>query len=220
MSKPEPKNEIREEQTAMPEHEDANEDASESFADEALPLEEGMEENAEGQAIQDRIVTLEEELAVTKDQALRALAEAENTRRRAIKDREDASKYAVSAFAKDLLDFADNFSRALSAMPEGDEATSEQIKGIIDGIRAMDKELLKTLEKHGITKIEPMDEKFDPNFHEVMFEAPVPGKPAGMIIELIEPGYILHGRLLRPARVGVVKDDGSDEGQAKVDTHA
>lgn len=171
-----------------------------------------------------RIAELENELATLKDQALRALAEAENTRRRAVKEREDASKFAVSAFAKDLLDFADNFGRALKAMPASNDIASEQIRGIIEGISAMDKELLTTLQKHGIVKIEPMDEKFDPNFHEVMFEAPMPDKPSGTIIELIEPGYLLHGRLLRPARVGVVRDDGQgngkDRNQGGIDTHA
>lgn len=158
---------------------------------------------------------LREELAQMKDQALRALAEAENVRKRAVKEREDARKFAISAFAKDLLDFADNFGRALQAIPSELAETDERVKGVIEGISAMDKDLLSTLGKHGITRIEPLDEMFDPNLHEVMFEAPMPDKQPGTIIQLIEPGYLLNDRLLRPARVGVAK--GAEDTQ-RVDT--
>lgn len=223
MRKPDPKSEMQEDHKMTGHDHDSEQKTGLDIYDENADLEseEGL---AAFDAAQDRIAELENELATLKDQALRALAEAENTRRRAVKEREDASKYAVSAFAKDLLDFADNFNRALKAMPDADDSMSGPVKSIIDGIEAMDKELLSTLQKHGIVKIEPMDEKFDPNFHEVMFEAPMPDKPAGTIIELIEPGYILHGRLLRPARVGVVKDDGQSDGdngaRGSIDTHA
>lgn len=152
------------------------------------------------------------ELEQTKEQMLRALADAENTRRRAQKDRQDASNFAISNFAKDLLDFSDNFGRALASIPEELKDGDERIKSVISGIEAMEKELLRTFEKHGIQKIEPEEEIFDPNIHEVMFEVPGSGKPAGTIMQVLEPGYILKDRLLRPARVGVAKDDGSHEG--------
>ena len=155
-----------------------------------------------------RITALEAEVADAKDKMMRALAEAENARRRAVKDREDAGKYAVTSFARDLLDFSDNFHRALAAIP-GDLHTDERIAGIITGLEAMDANLLKTFEKHGIKKIDPLDEPFNPNFHEVMFEAPVPGKPAGVVIQVIESGYVIADRLLRAAKVGVSKGDGS-----------
>jgi molecular chaperone GrpE len=155
-----------------------------------------------------RIAALEAEIADAKDKMMRALAEAENARRRAVKDREDAGKYAVTSFARDLLDFSDNFHRALAAIP-GDLHTDERIAGIITGLEAMDANLLKTFEKHGIKKIDPLDEPFNPNFHEVMFEAPVPGKPAGVVIQVIESGYVIADRLLRAAKVGVSKGDGS-----------
>ncbi|HOO81035.1 MAG TPA: nucleotide exchange factor GrpE [Alphaproteobacteria bacterium] len=152
---------------------------------------------------------LQEELAATRDQAKRALAEAENTRRRAIKEREDASKFAVSGFAKDLLDVSDNLRRALEAVPTDLLESAPRLKNLVDGIEATERTLLRTFEKHGIEKIEPLDQPFDPNYHEVMFEAPVPGKPAGTVMQVMESGYVLNGRILRPARVGVVKDDGT-----------
>ena len=151
-----------------------------------------------------KIKALEAELADAKDKMMRALADAENTRRRAVKDREDAGKYAVTSFAKDLLDFSDNFHRALSAIPQ-DLHDDERIASIITGLEAMDTQLLKTFERHGIKKIEPLDETFNPNFHEVMFEAPVPGKPGGVVIQVVEAGYVIADRLLRAAKVGISK---------------
>lgn len=157
-----------------------------------------------------RIKVLEAEVADAKDKMMRALADAENTRRRSIKDKEDIAKYAVSSFAKDLLDFSDNFHRALAAIPS-ELHNDERIASIIAGLEAMDSNLLKSFEKHGIRKIEPLDEQFNPNFHEVMFEAPTPGKPAGMVIQVVEAGYVLNDRLLRAAKVGISKGGfGSD----------
>lgn len=192
----EERNEEEQEDRLTPEPEDAYEGSPEP----ETPQEEPEE---------DRVSALENELHQAKDQMLRAMAEADNTRKRLLKEREDIRKYAVSDFARDMLGFSDNFKRALDSIPEGLAETDERIKNVITGVETMGKELLKTLEKHGINKIEPMGEMFDPNFHEAMFEAPGTGQPAGTIIELIEPGYILHNRLLRPARVGVAKDDGA-----------
>ncbi|MEC7701677.1 MAG: nucleotide exchange factor GrpE, partial [Pseudomonadota bacterium] len=154
-----------------------------------------------------RIAELEQAVAQEKERALRALAEAENTRRRALKDREDAGKYAISRFARDLLDVLDNFSRAMDAVPEDLKEVDERINGVITGVESVQNDMLKIFTSHGIQKIEPLDERFDPNFHEVMFEAPGSGKPEGVVIQVIEPGYVISGRLLRPARVGVAKGD-------------
>lgn len=151
-----------------------------------------------------KIKALEAELADAKDKMMRALADAENTRRRAVKDREDAGKYAISAFAKDLLDFSDNFHRALAAIPQ-ELHDDERVASIITGLEAMDANLLKSFERHGIKKIEPLDETFNPNFHEVMFEAPIPGKPGGIVIQVVEAGYVIADRLLRAAKVGISK---------------
>lgn len=154
---------------------------------------------------------LQEELDAAKDQLARALAEAENTRRRAQKEREDASKFAISKFAKDLLEVSDNLRRALEAFPSDLAEAEPRIQNMIDGIEATERSLLRTFEKNGIVKLEPLDEPFDPNFHEVMFEAPVPGKPAGIVMQVVEAGYLLNERLIRPARVGVTNSDGGEE---------
>lgn len=182
------------------------------------------QDNAAGEA--DRvaavIAALQEEVAQAKDQALRAMADAENTRKRALKEREDAGKYAISAFARDLLEFSGNFDRALSAIPQ-EVRGDERIAAVVIGIEAMAKDLFATFEKHGIQKINPMDEMFNPNFHEAIFEAPGTGKPAGMVIQVVEPGYIIKDRLLRPAKVGVAKGEAAPAGGAPgghVDTSA
>ena len=97
----------------------------------------------------------------------------------------------------------------MEAVPTDLLDSEPRLKNLVEGIEATERTLLKTFEKHGIQKIEPLDEPFDPNFHEVMFESPAPGKPAGVVMQVMEPGYTLHDRLIRPARVGVTKDDGS-----------
>lgn len=171
----------------------------------------------------DKIAALEAELDKAKDQMMRALADAENTRRRGLKDREDIRKYAVAEFARDLLDFSDNFGRALESLPKDLMEADERLKNVLTGIQAMESTLMKTFEKHGIKKIEPMDELFNPNFHEVMFEAPATGKAAGTIVQVIEPGYVVADRLLRPARVGIAKDEGqggTSNGGENIDTSA
>lgn len=168
-----------------------------------------------------QISELQQQLAATKDQGLRALAEADNTRKRALKDREDATKYAIANFARDLLDYADNFNRAIAAVPEElKNSGDDRITNLVTGLEAMQRQLLQTLEKNGIKKIEPRDEPFNPHFHEVMFEVPGTGKPAGTIIQLVDAGYVLHDRLLRPARVGVAKDEGQGAALHSVDTKA
>ena len=165
------------------------------------------------------IGALQAEVAAAKEQTLRALADAENTRKRAQKEREDAGKYAISAFARDLLEFADNFQRAMAAIPD-ELRSDERIAAVVAGIDVMSKDLFATFEKHGIQKIHPLNEPFNPNYHEAIFEAPGTGKPAGMVIQVIEPGYIIKDRLLRPARVGVARADDNTPAGDHVDTQA
>ncbi len=165
------------------------------------------QQNAEDSENLDEFETLEAELAKTKDQLLRALAENENTRRLARKDREDAGKYAISSFAREMLGVADNLRRALDHVPEDLIAQNAEIKNLTDGINATEREMLRTFEKQGIKQIDPMGELFNPNFHEVMFETPGTGEPAETVIQVMEKGYTLKDRLLRPARVGIAKAD-------------
>ena len=171
-------------------------------------------------AQQAKIAALQAELEKNKDQMLRALAEAENGRKRALKEREDASKYAVSSFARDRLTVADNLRRALEAIP-GDLLKSDpRLQKVIEGIEATERELLKSFDRSSIKKIDPSGEIFNPNFHEVMFEAQGTGKPAGTIVQVMDVGYVLHDRLLRPARVAVAKDEGQDKPGGQIDTKA
>lgn len=158
-------------------------------------------------AAQARIAELETLLAETKDKALRALAEAENTRRRTERDRQDTAKFAVASFARDMLTVSDNLSRALDAIKPEQRQASPELENIFVGVDATARELLRVLSSNGIKKIEAMGQKFDPNQHEVLFEVDMPGTAAGTIVQVIEPGYMIHERLLRPARVGVAKSD-------------
>jgi molecular chaperone GrpE len=167
-----------------------------------------------------QIMALQAELAETKERTMRALADAENTRKRAIKDRNDAGNFAIANFARDLLGFSDNFKRALEAIPSDLKDVDPRLENLIEGISAMRRELISTFDRHGIQKIEPMDELFDPNFHEVMFETPMPGKQNGQIIQVIEPGYVIKDRLLRAAKVGLAKavdQEGPTDPGTKVD---
>jgi molecular chaperone GrpE len=151
-----------------------------------------------------RLETLEAELAEQKDRLLRALAETENVRRRAQREREDASKYAVAGFAKDLLSAADNLRRALDSLPEA-EAKDERTRSLLAGVAATERELLGVFERHGIKRIDPLGERFDHNLHQAIFEADRADQPSGTVVEVLQPGYVLHERLLRPAMVGVAK---------------
>lgn len=177
-----------------------------------------LESTTEAAPANDESAALRQEIVQIKDQMLRALAEAENSRKRAIRERDDAGKYAIASFAKDLVNVSDNLARALDAIPKDALAADPHLKNLTDGIEATQRELLKTFDKNGIRSIRPLDEPFNPNFHEVMFEAPGSGKPAGTVIQVIEIGYILHDRLLRPARVGVAKAEGPPGGT--IDTQA
>ena len=160
----------------------------------------------EGAALppEERIAALEAELADTKDRLLRALAETENVRRRAQREREDTQKYAVSGFARDLLATADNLRRALDSVPEA-EIRDARTRSLLDGVAATERELLSVFERHGLQRIDPRGERFDHNFHQAVFEVERPDAPAGTVIEVLQPGYVLHDRLLRPAMVGVAK---------------
>lgn len=155
--------------------------------------------------LEEQVISLTAELATAKDQMLRALAEAENTRRRAERDRDDMAKYAVTNFARGLLSVVDNLRRAIVTCGDDVRALDPKISGLIDGVTATERELLGVLERAGIKKVAADGMPFNANFHEVMFEAAVPGKQPGTIFQVIEDGYIIHDRLLRPARVGVVK---------------
>lgn len=163
-----------------------------------------IESEAQEASPETRIVELEAELAEQKDRLLRALAETENVRRRGQREREDASKYAVAGFAKDLLSAADNLRRALDSLPEA-EVKDDRTRSLLAGVAATERELLSIFERYGIKRIDPKGERFDHNLHQAIFEAERPDQPSGTVVEVLQPGYVLHDRLLRPAMVGVAK---------------
>ncbi|MBV9992672.1 MAG: nucleotide exchange factor GrpE [Alphaproteobacteria bacterium] len=158
------------------------------------------------------------EVADMKDRMLRALADAENTRRRAEREKQDASQYAVTKFARDMLQIADNFARALAAAPPAvREAADPQVKAVLDGVEATERQLLSVLERHGVKPVDTAG-KFDPNFHQAIAEVPGAGKPAGSIVDVVQAGYTIGERLLRPAMVTVARRD--EAGGGGVDTKA
>jgi molecular chaperone GrpE len=175
-------------------------------------------ETDQDQSPPDELETLRAEAADLRDRLLRALAELENTRRRAERERLDASQYAVTRFARDMLAIADNFSRALAACPpEQRDAADPQVKAVIDGVDVTERQLLSTLENYGVKIIDTTGGKFDPNFHQAVAEVPGEGKPPGGIVHVIQTGYTIGERLLRPAMVTVAR---KENGPAGVDTKA
>ena len=147
---------------------------------------------------------LEAEIVRLKDQLLRALAEQENLRRRAEREKEDARRFAASNFAKDLLSSADNLRRALETLRD-DQVKDDATRNLLTGVAATERELLAAFEKNGIRRIDPSGEKFDHNYHQAIFEVEHSGKPAGTVVQVLQPGYVLNDRLLRAAMVGVAK---------------
>jgi molecular chaperone GrpE len=164
---------------------------------------EEMDAAATADLLAARVAELEEESGALKDRMMRALADAENTRRRAERDKADALAFGGSKLAKDLLPVLDNLDRALKA---ADDNLRETAKDFIEGVELTRRELINAFAKHKIEAVEPeLGEKFDPNLHQAMFEAPVPGAKAGTVIDVVQTGFTIAGRLLRPASVGVAK---------------
>ncbi|MFV0291700.1 MAG: nucleotide exchange factor GrpE [Paracoccus sp. (in: a-proteobacteria)] len=150
---------------------------------------------------EDEVQRLLAERDELNDRFMRALADAENARKRADKERRDAEQYGGTRLARDLLPVYDHLHRALDAVPEEQRSANA---AVLEGVELTLRELGNVFGKHGITVLRPkLGEKFDPQLHEAMFEAPVPDTAAGDIIQLMEPGFMLHDRLLRPAKVGV-----------------
>ena len=152
------------------------------------------------------------EIAALKDQLLRTIAEGENQRRRFQRERDEAVKYAAAGLARDLLTVSDNLGRALDAVPAGSgDAMAETLRA---GVELVQKELASAFEKHGIRRIDPLGEKFDPNLHQAMFEVPDSEYPSGTVAQVVQPGYAMGERLLRPALVGVAKGPSVAEAHA------
>ena len=149
------------------------------------------------------LTRVEAERDELKDKLLRTLADMENLRRRTEREVSDAKAYAVTSFARDMLGSADNLRRGLEAVPEGARKDDAALNALIEGVELTERELLKTLERHGVRKIDPQGEKFDPNLHQAMFEAPDAEIAKGLVSKVVQVGYKISERVLRPALVGV-----------------
>jgi len=149
---------------------------------------------------------LAKEVAEARDKMLRTLAEMENLRKRTAREVSDARTYGISGFARDVLDIADNLQRALDAVPaEARAAADPGLKALIEGVELTERSLHNALEKNGVRKFDPAGEKFDPNVHQAMYEVPDPSVPAGTIAQVIQSGYMIGERVLRPALVAVAR---------------
>ena len=149
---------------------------------------------------------LAQEAAELRDKMLRTLAEMENLRKRTSREVADARAYAISGFARDILEIADNLQRALDAVPAEAKASADPgLKALIEGVELTERSLLNTLEKNGVRKFDPSGEKFDPNFQQAMYEVPDPSVPAGTVVQVVQAGYMIGERVLRPALVAVSK---------------
>jgi molecular chaperone GrpE len=158
-------------------------------------------------AAADPAEALAREAAELKDKLLRTLAEMENLRRRTEREVAESRVYGVASFARDILAIADNMARALQTLrAEVKEKADAGVKALLDGVELTERELLKVLEKHGVRKFEPQPrEKFDPNLHQAMYEVPDPALPAGTVAQVVQSGYMIGDRMLRPALVAVAK---------------
>jgi molecular chaperone GrpE len=189
-------------------------------ANDAAPVDDGMDIPA---GPDQELAAARQEAAQLKDQLLRALAEAENVRRRAQREREDAAKYAIANFARDVLQVSDNLHRALDAIPAAALAEDAALKNLHEGVTATERQLDAALERQQVKRIWPMGEKFDANLHQAMFEVQTAEHAPGTVVQVMQAGYLIHDRLLRPALVGVAKQptgDAPPAGTGKVDTIA
>jgi molecular chaperone GrpE len=169
----------------------------------AEPTDTSSEQTPE-EIIQANFARIEAERDDLKDKLLRTLADMENLRRRTEREIADAKAYAVTSFARDMLGAADNLRRAQESLPDAARSTEEPaLKALIEGVDLTERDLLKTLERHGVRKIEPLGEKFDPNMHQAMFEAPDAEVAKGLVSKVVQSGYKIGERVLRPALVGV-----------------
>lgn len=154
----------------------------------------------------DPLEALKAENAELRDRFLRLAAEMDNLRRRTERELKDAKTYAVTSFARDMLAVSDNLRRALEALPEEARAAADAgLTALVEGVEMTERGMLSTLERHGVRKIEAEGQKFDPNFHQAMFEVPNPEVPNNTVVQVVQAGYAIGDRVLRPAMVGVAK---------------
>ncbi len=190
---------------APPEDETADVEPQETETPDAEPGSEELGEEALSGWALGELETLRQENADIKDRLLRAAAEMENVRRRTERDKTDSVKFAISSFARDVLTIGDNIARAIEHVPADAAENDPALKSFLEGIQVTERELLNVMERHGIARLDPKGERFDPNKHQAMFEVDNADVPDGTIVEIIQAGYVLADRVLRPALVGIAK---------------
>ncbi|WP_163265012.1 nucleotide exchange factor GrpE [Chelativorans alearense] len=177
----------------------------------------GGESNDAGVSEADVLVRLAEENEELKERALRLAAEMDNLRKRTQRDVAEARSFGIANFARDMLNVSDNLQRALEAVPaEAREAAEPGLKALVEGVEMTERAMLSALERHGVKRIEPNGEKFDPHFHQAMFEVQNAEVPANTVVQVVQTGYVIGERVLRPAMVGVAKG-GPKGGEATAD---
>ncbi|QCK86708.1 nucleotide exchange factor GrpE [Phreatobacter aquaticus] len=169
------------------------------------PAVDAPSEEEAGNSLEAELEAARAEARDMKDRVLRTLAEMENLRKRTEREVADAKTYGVTSFARDMLAVADNMRRAFETLPEDARPADGPVKAFLDGIDLTERELIKTLGKHGVKKIEPDGQKFDPNLHQAMFEMPNTEVPNGTVVQTVQAGFVIGDRVLRPALVGVSK---------------
>ncbi|MCP4998367.1 MAG: nucleotide exchange factor GrpE [Hyphomicrobiales bacterium] len=197
------KNGVDEKPEAKPAEVATGEATVSGFADAAQAAADAAGEQPQEPSALDLATAERDEL---KDKYLRLAAEMDNLRRRTARDVRDAKAYSVSNFARDMLAVSDNLRRALDAIPvEALEAGEAGLKSLSEGVEMTERAMLSTLERHGVKKLAPIGQKFDPNFHQAMFEVPNPDVPNNTVVEVVQEGFVIGERVLRPAMVGVAK---------------
>jgi molecular chaperone GrpE len=156
-------------------------------------------------SLQEVVAALKAEVEGLKDRWLRAHAEVENIRKRADREREEAAKYAITRLAKDIVGVGDNFQRCIDAVPAGAAEKDPNLKSFLEGVTMTERELLNVLDRHGIKRLQPMNEPFNPHLHEAVRQVPRPDVPNGTVVEVYQAGYTIGERVLRPAMVGVAQ---------------
>jgi molecular chaperone GrpE len=165
-----------------------------------------------GKPPQEAIAALQAENADLKDKWLRAHAEVENIRKRAEREREEAAKYSITKLARDIVSVGDNFQRAIDAVPPRAAEQDPTLKSFLEGVTMTERELLNVLDRHGIKRLQPMNEPFNPHLHQAVMQVPRSDVPAGTVVEVYQPGYTIEERVLRPAMVGVAQGGSKADG--------
>lgn len=188
---------------SSPKKDEAAAEAAGAAPQAAAPPQDAAGEGAK--TLQEIVAALQAEVTDLKDKWLRAHAEVENIRKRAEREREEAAKYSIARLARDIVSVGDNFQRAIDAVPAGAAETDPALKSFLDGVTMTERELLNALDRHGIRRVKPMNEQFNPHVHQAVAQVPRADVPSGTIVEVYQVGYMIEERVLRPAMVGVAQ---------------